>query len=51
MKIGKKEDMDVADEMSLLALGSRAHSARNYARSVPERAFWQFFMARSEGLK
>ena len=51
MKIGMKEDMGVADKMSLLVLGSRARSARNCARSVPECTYLQFMVARSDGLQ
>ena len=51
MKIGMKEDMVVADEMSLLVLGSRARSERNYARSAPECTYLQCTVARSEGLQ
>ena len=51
MKISTKEDMGIADEMLLLASGSRARSACNYAQSAPKRTFWQFLMARSEGLQ
>ena len=51
MKIGVKEDMGVADEMALSVLGSRARSARNCARSAPERTYLQFMVARSDGLQ
>ena len=40
-----------ADEMSLSVLGSRARSARNCARSTPERTYLQFMVARSDGLQ
>ena len=50
MKISMK-NMGVADEMSLLALGSRVRSANNYVRGAPERTYSQFMMARSEGLQ
>ena len=51
MKIGMKGDMGVADKMALLVLGSRARSARNCARSAPERTYLQFMVARSDGLQ
>ena len=51
MKIGMKGDMGVADKMAWLVLGSRARSARNYARSAPERTYLQFMVARSDGLQ
>ena len=51
MKIGIREDMDVAEEMALLVLGSRARSAHNCARSAPERTYLQFMVARSDGLQ
>ena len=41
MKIGMKEDIGVADEMSL-ALGLHTASARNYVQSAPERTFCSF---------
>ena len=51
MKIGRKEDMDVSDKMALLVLGSHAPSSHSCARSVPERTYLQFMVARSDGLK
>ena len=38
MKIGKKEDMDVADEMSL------SRSKRNQAQSAPKCTYLQFMV-------
>ena len=51
MKITMKGDMGVADEMTLLVLGSRARSARNCTRSAAEGSYSQFMVARSEGLQ
>ena len=50
MKIGMKEEMGVADEMTLLNLKSCARSARNCARSPQKRTYLQFMVAGSEGL-
>ena len=49
--MGMKEDMGVADKMALLVLGLRTRSVRNCARSVPERTYLQFMVARSDGLQ
>ena len=49
MKMAMKGDMGVANEMALLVLGSRAHSARNCARSAPECTYLQFMVARIIG--
>ena len=49
MKTGMKVDMGIADEMSLMVLGSR--STLNYAQSAPEPTYSQFMMARCEGLQ
>ena len=51
MKIGMKEDIGVADEMALLVLESRARSAHDCARSVPERTYLKFMVARSNRLQ
>ena len=40
MKIGMKEDMDIADKMTLSNLVSR--STHNYTQSVPKRTYSQF---------
>ena len=42
MKIGMKEDMDVAEKMTLSNLVSR--STLNYAQSVPKRTYLQFMV-------
>ena len=42
MEIGMKEDMDVADEISLSNLVS--HSMRNFAQSVTKCTYLQFMM-------
>ena len=45
MKIGMKEDMGVANEMTLLNLVSCTHSSlTNCARSVPKHTNWQFIV-------
>ncbi len=51
MKIGMKEDMGLADEMTMSNLGSRACSVRNCALSTPKHTDSQFMMAGSEGLQ
>ena len=51
MKIGMKEDMGVADKMTLSNLGSRACSARNCAQSALKRSYLQFMVAGDEGLQ
>ena len=43
MKIGMKEEMGVADEMTSSVLGSRARSARICARSAQIHSFSWFF--------
>ena len=49
MEIGMKEDMDVANKISLSNLVSR--STRNFAQSTQERTYLQFIMAGSEELQ
>ena len=51
MKIGMKEDMGVADKMTLSNLGLPVHSVRNCARSVPKHTNSQFMVTGSEGLQ
>ena len=53
-----KEDMGIANEMALLVLGLRKHSALNCARSAPEliyigtyNTYLQFMVARSDRLQ
>ena len=45
MEMGMKEDMKVADEMSL------SRSKRNQAQSAPKCTYLQFMVARSDGLQ
>ena len=46
MKIGMKEDMDVAEKMTLSNLVSR--STLNYAQSVPKRTYLQFMVLKGK---
>ena len=45
MKIGRKEDMDVADEMILDLVSRRS---RNYVQSVPKRTYLQYTVLKGE---
>ena len=45
MKIGRKEDMDVADKMILNLVSRRSC---NYVQSVPKRTYLQFMVLKGE---
>ena len=49
MKIGMKEEMGIADEMTSLDLGSRARSVRYCAQSEHSKLCEHRYFARSNG--
>ena len=49
MKIGMKEEMGIADEMTSSDLESRSRNARYYAQSVHSKLCEHRYLARSNG--